>query len=1036
MKPNAAAINVLSTTRSKAKMYEFRIPEESHIAIPRDPGILFSLAIGILGDVAAELADRFDPADPLAPLTLQAPDIWDEDEPDALGSLRFTATFFDAYLNSRLNEEISTEFSLFCACAYYLAGNVGSAAVIGRHINGADPIFGLSLARLTYQILRNDYSPLADDIACNDIITAMRMFFSLETGASGVADACENVREQVYEAGAPREVLYIDLVTALCALKVRAASRTVIPVASNLSLETWRPAILKAHFPAELWPAQLRICDEGLLQGASAVVQMPTSAGKTRATELIIRSAFLSGRTQLAVIVAPFRSLCHDIRTDLSEAFANENISLNEATDSYQLDIAFDDEITPTVLIVTPEKLLYLLRRTPELSDQIGLVIYDEGHQFDGMARGPTYELLLSTLRMSLGADAQVILISAVIGNASQISEWLIGRDHVVGGEGILPTAKSIAFASWQEQRGRLEYVSPVDPDEQEFFVPRVIEQIQLVLKPRETAERPFPREQGGDVGLYLGLRVVHNGSVALFCGRKSTAANLCGRAAEIFERQAPYPRPAEIADGDEIAKLASLTATELGAASDAARAAQLGILAHHGDTPQGIRLAIEHAMRQGLANFVVCTSTLAQGVNLPIKYLIVTATQQGRERILVRDFHNLIGRAGRAGMHTEGSVIFAAPEIYDERRQNRFRWAAARQLLDYSAAEPVHSAILRIFDDYTQFQPPIVMPVRRSWLNLTFADRAAVERIIDEAVAIDANVSRKDFGEYIEVRARAVQNIAAYLAAHMTFDAEEGVERVEQLAANTLAYHLADDDTRPKLLMIFRDIAVALQENADDALRILIRKSPLPPRTIAGMQAWLVEHQATLLEAMEANRLLDALAEFSLGLTEAPTIRKLRLHDDHPTAIRDALILWVRGTAYAEILALLEGAGVKKGRNTLKVENVVGLCENGFGYDLAMVIASMADLAEDIDPILFDGLGKLQKSVKYGLPSVSSQSFFEVGFADRVIAQALAEAIVMGAGDKLTAKLMVRGSDAQAVDAVLEQFPSYFQTVAAELRR
>ena len=66
--------------------------------------------------------------------------------------------------------------------------------------------------------------------------------------------------------------------------------------------------------------------------------------------------------------------------------------------------------------------------------------------------------------------------------------------------------------------------------------------------------------------------------------------------------------------------------------------------------------------MKLGLAKFVICTSTLAQGVNFPLKYLIVTSTRQGGEQILVRDFHNLMGRAGRAGMHTEGSVISRRP--------------------------------------------------------------------------------------------------------------------------------------------------------------------------------------------------------------------------------------------------------------------------------------------------------------------------------------------------------------------------------------
>ena len=91
------------------------------------------------------------------------------------------------------------------------------------------------------------------------------------------------------------------------------------------------------------------------------------------------------------------------------------------------------------MLIVTPEKLLYMLRRAPELADTIGLLIYDEGHQFDGMARGPTYELLLTSLRMKLTPGTQSVLISAVIGNAPDIAEWLIGdRDAVIGGTGLL----------------------------------------------------------------------------------------------------------------------------------------------------------------------------------------------------------------------------------------------------------------------------------------------------------------------------------------------------------------------------------------------------------------------------------------------------------------------------------------------------------------------------------------------------------------------------------------------------------------------
>ena len=197
--------------------------------------------------------------------------------------------------------------------------------------------------------------------------------------------------------------------------------------------------------------------------------------GKTRATELIIRSAFLAKRASLAVIVAPYRSLCHDIRGDLSAAFAGEPISLDEASNSYQFDLQIETLLANnTVLIVTPEKLLYMLRRAPESAARIGLVMYDEGHQFDGVTRGPTYELLLTSLRMALTPGTQIVLISAVIGNAAEVAAWLVGDPAaVVVVSACVPTAKSIAFASWQYARGQLGYVSPTEPDQIEFFVPR-----------------------------------------------------------------------------------------------------------------------------------------------------------------------------------------------------------------------------------------------------------------------------------------------------------------------------------------------------------------------------------------------------------------------------------------------------------------------------------------------------------------------------------------------------------------------------------
>ena len=1040
MKPEANALNILSTTRATAKMHEFRVAPEDFIALPRDPATLFSLAIGILGDVAAEIADEMrDGAEVDAIDPLPTPVGWGERDPTPLEGLRFASVFFDAFLNAQLDATITAELSLLCASSYYLAGNVGSAAVIVRHMEAPPLDLAGGLACLVYRMLRNTFEVIdgkhAHAAHTSDVLNALGSFLRFDHEAVAVEQACGALRDDFYEHGSPRELLYSDIAVAICAHKLRNAARTILPAASGLDTELWRPALAKPHFPIELWPAQQRIADAGLLSGRSAVIQMPTSAGKTRATELVIRAAFLSKRASLAVIVAPYRSLCHDIRGDLASAFAGETVRLDEASESYQFDLVLETLLTQdTVLIVTPEKLLYILRGAPELAERIGLVIYDEGHQFDGMARGPTYELLLTSLRMTLRPETQIVLISAVIGNAAQVAGWLVGDpDAVVGGDGLLPTAKSIAFASWQDSRGRLEYVSPDDPDEREFFVPRIIADTLLVKKPRERADKRFPeKNDGGDVGLFLGLHVVNNGSVAVFCGLKGSVTKICRRAVDIFDRGIALQRPVAVSDAAEVEKIRALSEAHLGADATATQAAALGIFAHHADTPHGLRLAIEHAMKENLAKFVVCTSTLAQGVNFPLRYLIVTSTRQGGEKILVRDFHNLMGRAGRAGMHTEGSVIFSTPTIYDQRAQFRGlrRWADVTALLDAANSEPSRSSILALFDDYAQRgTPPIVQPILPEWLDLAFADRDRIEAVVAEALAIQPNISANDFRKFIEGRARAVQSIAAFLVANMTFaEGEDATARVRELAAKTLAYHLADEVTRLRLIAVFETIAISVIQNTDGDQRALIRRSPLPPAAVAELQAWLVDNLDDLVTAATEDRLLEAVTPIILSFSNAPSIRAI----SDAAVIPRTLAEWVAGRSFAVILVTLQAAGVRVSGDFPSVEAAVTLCQNGFSYDVAMVLASLTDLVEPLDAGLHAVVALLQKRVKYGLSDKAAIAFLEAGFADRVVASMLALA-----WPKVVDRVGVRAvcrTEGAAVRALLAGMPSYFIGVATEL--
>lgn len=1037
MRPERASRIVLSTTRSTAKMYEFRVAPEDFIDLPRDPAILFSTAIGILGDVAAMIADN--PALDGAGLLVKfdrRPQGW-ADEIDPVDSLRFASLFFDAYLNAKLNADVAPDFTLLCAASYYLSGNVGSAAVVARETPPPDAGLANGLGRALLSILRNDLS-LFDDLPkpISGLLAALRGFLAFERDEAEVVGRALELRDACYARGTARELFYADVIAATCAFKLRNAARTLLPAHSGLDAALWQPALTRPGFPTELWPAQQRIVAAGLLNGRSGVIQMPTSAGKTRATEFIIRAAFLSGRAQLAVIVAPYRSLCHDIRGDLARAFAHDAIALNEASDAFQPDIMLDElAAQPTVLIVTPEKLLYMLRRVPELTERIGLAIYDEGHQFEGLNRGPTYELLLTSLRMALTPDTQIVLLSAVIGNAPQISEWLLGDANlVIGGMGLESTTRSIAFASWQDARGRLEYVSPVDPDEREFYVPRLLEETPLANFGSETADRRFPtKSDGSDIALYLGLHLVPNGSIAPFCGRKDSAAKVGRRLVEIHRRGIAVMRPLEASNPEEIERLRSLYEGHLGADASATEAAAFAVLTHHADTPPGLKLSIEHAMKENLARFVICTSTLAQGVNFPIKYLIVTSTQQGADRIKVRDFQNLMGRAGRAGMHTESSVIFSTSKIYDDRAHaNAWRrrgWNSAKYLLDPANSEPCGSGLLELFKDYNQRVPPIVQEILPQWLDLAFADADRINEVVDQALAIQQNISAREFRLFIEERAKAVQNITAFLIAHMDFaDEQQLAERVSALAENTLAFHIADPATRAKLLAVFQAVAVAVRANADVDLRVIIRKSPLPPTTVAALQTWLLEN----IDALQAALADDALPEMVVSqLLLHATARSIRSLADQ-AVVPELLRAWTEGAPYVAIYRMLSDRNINFGARNATVEDAVALCENGFGYDVAMIAASLADLAEPLGDELYASLAWVQRRVKYGLAAPAEVEFFEAGFADRIVAAALAEQFREVASRRDVRQVM--RSQIEPVAAALTHFPAYFRSVAQEL--
>ena len=1035
--PERNARRLLGITSAKAKMWEYQVPETIHfkIKLEDDPAKLFDLSIGTLGDLAANInGEEF---------------FKDEEVNDLRSTLKFAARFFDSYQNSRLCASLDPFTSICASSCFYFCDMPGSSLVLAKQLgDGWLELDCLHLEDLLLWLLQNDLTTYFDKTEeifgkyIDEISKQFLRFFEDGNGQDRLIETAESLREVSYKKGTSRQLFFADVISALVKKRIENSTWHCLPLYSGISVDEWRPYFMKETFIRELWPAQRILGEHGIFHGKSAVIQMPTSAGKTKATELIIRSAFLSNRATLVVLVAPFRALCHEISGNLSTAFDGENIEINELSDVTQQDFSIDFsklEQRKQIIVVTPEKLHYALRHEPALAQTIGLAIFDEAHLFDDATRGVNYELLLSSIKREIPENSQTVLMSAVIRNLEQVAGWLLEEDSaVVTGIDLSTTNRSVAFASWTRILGQLQFPLLKTIQDYEFFVPRVLETHTL-----GDERTTFPKsDKPNEIAIYIGITLLQNGSIAIFCGRKDSASLICRKAVEIYKKKFHYPPPSSFSDSQEIKKLSHLIAMNLGSSSDVKKSADIGIYAHHGNTPHGIRLAVEYALQQELVKYVVCTSTLAQGVNLPIRYLIVTSVYQGRDRIKTRDFHNLIGRAGRAGMHTEGSIIFADPRIYDKRISisDRWRWHQAKELLDPNKTEDCASAISQVFtpifndrgDGYIDTKPLYITKeyVKDAIGFLEIADRISKDH---EDFSFD-NVMRQLIDKLTSIRA-----IQSFLLAHAE-EWEDDTDGIDELVESTLAFVLADDEGKQNLKDLFHLLRKDIEDTVpDQRTRYGYGRTLLGLKDCLKIDEWLSKNFESLNDVEDEDELFHTVWPLLKN-----QIRNLSFTRCNPSDMLEQVgSEWIGGTPLHLIFrnylkdAKL-GTGLRPRR--FKVEHAVDLCENGFGYDGALLFGALVEILtqyekkEDDYSELKDRLLLLQKRIKYGLPSITDVIIYEIGFSDRIIAQD----IKMIIKKTLKSKKSILSFISKEFDRLKEKlsvYPSYYAKILEECK-
>lgn len=1021
----------LKRTRAFAKEIEFNIPEE--LRTPKDVNIdeLFPVAIACIADLSACIV-RGEGSD--------------EQIKAHKKELYFASKFYDSYLqlgNSDIPAD-SNYFNLVGSMAYYLCDQIGSSMVLIKNINAETlDLSEHKLDILIYHLLKNS-SHIEDSQILNPdnneyISEFVRQYNELMTqGISINREFISCFRKNIYSTNNYRDIFLVDALFAIFILKINHSIFEMLPKGSNIPLERLIGIVNSGHFVRELWPSQRYMCELGLFRGKSGVVQMPTGAGKTKAMSMAIFSAFCSEAVNLSIVIAPFRALCREISNDLKHDLKfDANIQISEISDLLQIDYMIEELFNPkrkTVVVTTPEKFLYIVRQDENIIDSVGQLIFDEGHLFDDEERGATYELLISSILKQVNSDVQKLLISAIIPNVTEINNWFTkGKGIAFSGEDISVVDKLPAALKWENEGGNnygyLYFLSKDDYSSNEFFVPRMIEIIPLERKKREK-QRYFPSvdfskrkmSESNDMAIACLLKIVPRDNVAIFCGRKDSANKILLRIIELNQRGYDVSGIKFRADPTEVVKISNLLEKNYGAESPLYKAAQLGVFAHHAGISDGVKNSIEFALKESKVTNVICTSTLAQGVNLPIKYLIISSIYQAGKQIKVRDFHNLIGRTARSGMFTEGTIVFSDPFAY-----NVDQWNQYKRLLDPNNSESCTSVILDI----------VIRNLEKNNVLYRFYD-VALMRYTD----FDRFQEIKDYflrGPEKDVEIidafnhvfKILSRIESYIALEIANNDNTYTDAfVDELLSNTLAESVANEIQKTELKILFKKICEYVSNTLqDENSKRNFARSMVSCESYMEMQGEI--HLANVLN-FSAEELLSFVIQMVIKYSSSRYLYKI-------TKIEDAIEIakmWMRGQEYCSIQSIAELENYKIIRRNEKkivsLEEIASICDGDFGYTASLIINSICEILKssgnsDENSLLetVENLQKISQSLKYGLPEKTDIFVYELGFNDRYLAKEISR--IIGTHSKKKGVKKAIKLNRRKIEALLNNYPSVF---------
>ncbi|WP_430505031.1 DEAD/DEAH box helicase [Haloparvum sp. PAK95] len=392
-------------------------------------------------------------------------------------------------------------------------------------------------------------------------------------------------------------------------------------------------ADLVAHFEAEgiheLYPPQAAAVDAGVCRGDNVVAAVPTASGKTLIAELALLTADGPG-----LYVCPLRALASEKYEEFS---ALPGVDVGISTGDYDSEAAAlgDND----VVVATSEKVDSAIRNGATWVDDLACVVVDEVHLLGAEGRGPTLEVMLATLGRR-APDVQTVALSATVANPDAIADWL-------DAELVESTWRPVDLRTGVYAEGDVEFDDGST----------------LTIDVPAAEELPDSRDLDTEATAALVRDAVDGGGQCLaFVSSRAEAEALAERLSTENLAARMDASDAAVTVGDDVADLdGTNTGQRL---ADCLRA---GVGFHHAGLRSEHRSVVEAAFRDRKVACLCATPTLAAGVNVPARRVVVRDltryTGSEMESLPVLEVQQMCGRAGRPGLDPYGEAVLVGDE-------------------------------------------------------------------------------------------------------------------------------------------------------------------------------------------------------------------------------------------------------------------------------------------------------------------------------------------------------------------------------------